>query len=117
MSADQLDSGYQWAYREFYRWSSIARGASAHPDPFSRLRHFAYSAGWKKFEPLWDAIIRARRPGTMLPVLESILSEFGRRSAKRSGALPFFRPLVTSSPRIPLVHRIDGVSYTSGHCE
>jgi hypothetical protein len=45
------------------------------------LRHFAYAAGWKKFEPLWDFVIRAKRAGLMLPVLESILSEFGRRSS------------------------------------
>ena len=45
------------------------------------LRHFAYAAGWKKFEPLWDLVIRAKRAGMMLPVLESILSEFGRRPA------------------------------------
>ena len=45
------------------------------------LRHLAYAAGWKKFEPLWDFVIRARRAGTMLPVLETILSEFGRRPA------------------------------------
>ncbi len=44
------------------------------------LRHFAYAAGWKKFEPLWDFVIRAKRAGMMLPVLETILSEFGRRS-------------------------------------
>jgi len=44
------------------------------------VRHLAYAAGWKKFEPLWDFIIRAKRAGTMLPVLETILSEFGRRS-------------------------------------
>ena len=43
------------------------------------LRHFAYAAGWKKFEPLWDLVIRAKRAGMMLPVLETILSEFGRR--------------------------------------
>jgi hypothetical protein len=36
--------------------------------------------GWKKLEPLWDAVIRARRATSMLPVLETILSEFGRRS-------------------------------------
>jgi hypothetical protein len=114
MSAAELESGYRWAYREFYRWGSIVRGASAHPDLTSGLRHLAYSAGWKKFEPLWDVIIRARRAGTMLPVLETILSEFGRRSARRPGALPFFRPLVTSVARIPPIHRIDGASYTSG---
>ena len=88
MAAAQLESGYHWAYREFYRWSSIARGATAHGDPVAGLRHFAYAAGWKKFEPLWDLVIRAKRAGAMLPVLEGILSEFGRRSnraPRRSG--------------------------------
>jgi radical SAM superfamily enzyme YgiQ (UPF0313 family) len=81
LSADQLERGYHWAYREFYRWRSIARGAAAHDDWIAGLRHFAYSAGWKKFEPLWDVVIRAKRAGMMLPVLETILSEFGRRSS------------------------------------
>lgn len=79
MSSEQLERGYHWAYREFYRWKSIARGASPHTDIVSGLRHLAYAAGWKKFEPLWDFVIRARRAGTLLPVLEAILSEFGRR--------------------------------------
>ena len=70
---------------DFYRWGSIARGAAAHGDLVAGLRHFAYAAGWKKFEPLWDLVIRAKRAGMMLPVLEAILSEFGRRA---SGARP-----------------------------
>ena len=53
------------------------------------LRHAAYAAGWKKFEPMWDLVIRARRAGMMLPVLETILSEFGTRSAKQNGAQDF----------------------------
>ena len=48
-------------------------------------RGVAYAAGWKKFEPLWDFVIRAKRAGMMLPVLEAILSEFGRRA---NGARP-----------------------------
>jgi radical SAM superfamily enzyme YgiQ (UPF0313 family) len=80
MSAATLEEGYQRAYREFYRWRSIARGAAAHNDLVAALRHAAYAAGWKKFEPLWDAVIRAKRTALMLPVLESILGEFGRRS-------------------------------------
>ena len=80
LTAAELERGYRWAYRQFYRWTSIARGAAAHGDAFAGLRHLAYAAGWKKFEPLWDVVIRARRAGTMLPVLETILSEFGRRS-------------------------------------
>jgi radical SAM superfamily enzyme YgiQ (UPF0313 family) len=84
MSAQELERGYWRAYRRFYRWRSIVRGATAHGDVVSGLRHFAYAAGWKKFEPLWDAVIRAKRAGMMLPVLETILSEFGRRSNARS---------------------------------
>jgi radical SAM superfamily enzyme YgiQ (UPF0313 family) len=83
LTGAQLEHGYHWAYKEFYRWSSIARGAKAHDDAIAGLRHFAYAAGWKKFEPLWDAVIRAKRAGMMLPVLESLLSEFGRRSSSR----------------------------------
>jgi radical SAM superfamily enzyme YgiQ (UPF0313 family) len=80
LTAAELEHGYHWAYREFYRWSSIARGASAHGDVLAGVRHLGYAAGWKKFEPLWDFVIRAKRAGMMLPVLETILSEFGRHS-------------------------------------
>jgi radical SAM superfamily enzyme YgiQ (UPF0313 family) len=82
MSADELERGYHWAYREFYRWRSILRGAAAHGEAAAGLRHLAYAAGWKKFEPLWDLVIRAKRTAWMLPVLESILGEFGRRSER-----------------------------------
>jgi radical SAM superfamily enzyme YgiQ (UPF0313 family) len=74
MSADELERGYWSAYRDFYRWRSIIRGAAAHDDVVSGLRHFAYASGWKKFEPLWDLVIGAKRAGMMLPVLEAILS-------------------------------------------
>ena len=79
MSAEQLEAGYHRAYRDFYRWGSILRGASAHGSVTRGLRHAAYSAGWKKFEPCWDVVIRAKRAGMMLPVLETILTEFGTR--------------------------------------
>lgn len=49
------------AYRNFSRWGSIARGASAHANVVAGLRHLAYAAGWKKFEPLWDLLIRTKR--------------------------------------------------------
>ena len=82
MSAGELEAGYWWAYREFYRWGSIARGAAAHGDLMGGLRHAAYAAGWKKFEPMWDLVIRAKRTALMLPVLESVLGEFGRRDTR-----------------------------------
>jgi len=83
MTGETLERGYWRAYRDFYRWSSIARGAATHHDVMSGVRHAAYAVGWKKLEPLWDVIIRARRATSMLPVLEAILSEFGRRSPGR----------------------------------
>jgi hypothetical protein len=46
------------------------------------LRHLAYATGWKKFEPLWDLIIRARQAMRMLPLLELILEEFGQQSSE-----------------------------------
>ena len=51
MSADDLEQGYRRAYRDFYRWGSILRGASAHGELRAGLRHAAYAGGWKKFEP------------------------------------------------------------------
>lgn len=38
-----------------------------------RLRHFAYAAGWKKFEPLWDLVLRAKRVARIRPILEAVL--------------------------------------------
>ena len=82
MAPEQLEEGYWRAYRDFYRWGSIVKGALTKPDWMGRLRHFAYSTGWKKFEPLWDFIIRTRRTSRMLPVLETILEGFRRGPAE-----------------------------------
>jgi len=83
MRADELEAGYWRAYRDFYRWGSILRGAWAKEEWSGRLRHLAYAAGWKKFEPLWDLAIRARRVAHMLPILETVLdpNAFIRRSS------------------------------------
>jgi radical SAM superfamily enzyme YgiQ (UPF0313 family) len=74
MTAEALEAGYWRAYREFYRWGSIFRGAWAKEGWGGRLRHLAYAGGWKKFEPLWDWVIRAKRVSQMLPVLEALLA-------------------------------------------
>ena len=74
----QLEAGYWRAYRDFYRWSSIWRGASTTSAPRDRLRHISYAAGWKKFEPLWDVLIRGGQVLHALPFLEFILEGFGR---------------------------------------
>jgi radical SAM superfamily enzyme YgiQ (UPF0313 family) len=97
MSADALERGYRRAYKDFYRWGAIARGAAAHGTWRAGLRHAAYAAGWKKFEPLWDAIIRARRVGAMLPVLEAILSA-GRGEVEDGRAVSDLRTKASLPP-------------------
>ena len=74
MSEEQLEQGYWRAYKDFYRWSNVFRGASSKPSLARKLRHAAYAGGWKKFEPLWDAVIRAKRTNRVLPLLEATLS-------------------------------------------
>jgi radical SAM superfamily enzyme YgiQ (UPF0313 family) len=75
LSARALKEGYDWAYREFYRWSSIVRASFAHGTVKHQAKHFFYAAGWKKFEPLWDLMIRARQLRAMTPLLEGVLSK------------------------------------------
>lgn len=74
LTPQELESGYWRAYRDFYRWGSIFRGASTKKEWKGRLRHVAYAGGWKKFEPLWDLLIRSRNVLHALPVLETILN-------------------------------------------
>jgi radical SAM superfamily enzyme YgiQ (UPF0313 family) len=80
LSPERLEEGYWWAYREFYRWRSIVRGAATKTSPIEAARHIAYAGGWKKLEPLWDAVIRARGVRRLRPVLEAVLPGFGRHA-------------------------------------
>jgi radical SAM superfamily enzyme YgiQ (UPF0313 family) len=71
---ERLKEGYDWAYREFYRWTSIARASFAHGSTKHQAKHFFYAAGWKKFEGAWNTVIRARQLSRMTPLLEAVLS-------------------------------------------
>jgi radical SAM superfamily enzyme YgiQ (UPF0313 family) len=84
LTPGQLLDGYHRAYRDFYAWRSIARGAFGQDSPAATFRHLAYAGGWKKLEPLWDVAIRARRVGAMLPALEWTLDAFGRAPRPRA---------------------------------
>ncbi len=81
LSPAALEAGYWRAYREFYSWKNIFKGALTKPKFGDRARHVAYAGGWKKFEPAWDLIIRAKRATHLLPFLEQILSSFGEHQA------------------------------------
>jgi radical SAM superfamily enzyme YgiQ (UPF0313 family) len=81
---EALKAGYDWAYEEFYRWSAIARASRAHGTMKHQAKHFFYAAGWKKFEPLWNLVIRAKQLPCMTPLLESVLSKVTRNEAERA---------------------------------
>jgi radical SAM superfamily enzyme YgiQ (UPF0313 family) len=74
LKPDELKHGYNWAYESFYEWTSILKAAAAHAYLKHSLKHFFYSAGWKKFEPAWDFVIRLKQLSQMRPMLEAILS-------------------------------------------
>jgi radical SAM superfamily enzyme YgiQ (UPF0313 family) len=74
MSAEELESGYRRAYREFYSWANIMHSTAQQDSRISKLRHFAYKTAWKKFEPFWDWIIRLKRVSSCTPLLEKVLS-------------------------------------------
>ncbi|MCB0055011.1 MAG: radical SAM protein, partial [Caldilinea sp.] len=99
LSPAALEAGYWRAYRDFYSWSNIAQGAWSKPEMGGRLRHAAYAVGWKKLEPLWDWVIRARRVGGMRPVLESVLNglQSGARVDENLGAAARPAPFPESS--------------------
>jgi len=97
---EALKTGYDWAYREFYRWASIAR-ASLHHDKFKhQAKHFFYASGWKKFELAWDLLIRARQLTRVTPLLEGVLSRVTSATAEQRkeanvGNLPVVLPEAT----------------------
>ena len=78
LDSEVLKAGYDWAYREFYRWSSIARASLHHGTLKHQAKHFFYASGWKKFEPVWDLMIRARQLARVTPLLEGVLSRVSR---------------------------------------
>lgn len=74
MSAEELESGYRRAYRNFYQWSSIFRSASRHSSLTASVRHFAYASAWKKMDPFWTLLIHLRRLPSAVPLLERALA-------------------------------------------
>ena len=86
ISREELKRGYDWAYREFYRWNSIFGAASAHSSVKHRVKHFCYSAGWKKFERAWDMVIRIKQLSQLRPLLEAVLAPVANSAADRTSS-------------------------------
>jgi radical SAM superfamily enzyme YgiQ (UPF0313 family) len=89
LTAESLEAGYWRAYQEFYRWKNIFRASQAHVGLPEQLRHIAYAGGWKKLEPMWDWVIRAKRVAHLLPVLETVLAGSHSQSLSLNKASKF----------------------------
>ena len=83
LTAVELEQGYHRAYQEFYSWTNILEASFKHDSIKHRLKHLFYMGGWKKFEPLWNFIIKTGMLNEMLPMLESILSKVEYRGDNR----------------------------------
>ncbi len=73
LSIQELEQGYNYAYKEFYKWKSIFKNARAHKSLKSTLKKFAYTAAWKKFEPVWNFLIKTKSLKYIRPLLEKVL--------------------------------------------
>lgn len=73
MSPQTIEAGYHRARKAFYSWSGIARASLARESAAEQLRHFAYSAAWKKAGPVWDAAISLGLLRHARPALERVL--------------------------------------------
>lgn len=100
MSGEALENGYRRAYRSFYRWGSILRGAWSKVGWAERLRHVAYVGGWKKLDAWWDPIVRAQQVEKFVPLLETVLGGIGcpppeekRQVSLEPGLLEVRRPM------------------------
>jgi radical SAM superfamily enzyme YgiQ (UPF0313 family) len=96
LTPEALKAGYDRAYRDFYSWGNVAQGALTHDTLKHQAKHFFYAAGWKKFEPLWDLVIKARRLELMTPLLEAILLRVSARS--EAAPQPQTPPTDTKTP-------------------
>ncbi|HXB90902.1 MAG TPA: radical SAM protein [Puia sp.] len=97
LNAGELKRGYDWAYQSFYSWQNILRGSLGHDRLKHQIKHFAYAGGWKKFEPLWNFLIKTEGLNKMLPLLEAILSRV--KGTGPQGNTPN-RPVLSPFPAI-----------------
>lgn len=87
----ELKNGYDKAYKNFYSWRNIIRASAQHDNVKHMLKHFTYAGGWKKFEPLWNFLIKSGALNNMLPLLEAVLSKVKKNNkhSMEKGLSPF----------------------------
>jgi radical SAM superfamily enzyme YgiQ (UPF0313 family) len=106
LKPEALKEGYDWAYREFYRWRSIAHASLHHGSLKHQAKHFFYAAGWKKFEMVWDFLIRARQLTRATSLLEGVLSRVSSKNSAQA-QVPSEKSPATVLTQIPLPDTAD----------
>jgi radical SAM superfamily enzyme YgiQ (UPF0313 family) len=81
MSPQALEEGYTRANAEFGSWSSIWRAAATKDNLTDRVRHLMFSSGLRRWKGLWAWAIRCRGLKRLVPLMEAVLSAFGRYPA------------------------------------
>ena len=71
LSAEELKTGYDWSYKAFYSWNNIIKASLNHDSHKHKLKHFLYSGGWKKFEPLWNFLIKVKLSESFIKIMQS----------------------------------------------
>lgn len=86
LTVDELETGYKWAYKEFYKWSNIIESSFMHDSLKHKIKHLIYTGGWKKFEGLWNLAINIGGLKGMLPILELLLSkvDYDKKGSKNN---------------------------------
>lgn len=91
LTAEELKNGYDTAYKEFYSWANIIKASRGHDSLKHQLKHFFYSGGWKKFEAVWNFLIKTKNLNSMLPVLESILAKVHNKKGITDSSVDYTR--------------------------
>ncbi len=87
MTSAELKTGYDWAYKEFYSLSNIFSAGLNHESLPHIAKHLAYTIGWKKMEPIWNAIIKTKGLNYTLPLLEAVLTKIRRHQQSENAEL------------------------------
>ena len=58
ISHGKMEEGYKRAYDNFYKWGSIFKASREHASLKMKLKHLSYAGAWKRFEPVWNFIIK-----------------------------------------------------------
>jgi len=56
-----MEHGYNKAYKDFYKWGNIVKTSKEHEEHEElrmKMKHLAYAGAWKKFEPVWNFLIK-----------------------------------------------------------